>query len=106
MNPADTPLARASEFVDERATAIADLGPDDAGALIEGNRDELYRLLANGTGIDVDAFRGIVEHMTRQAVDLVRGEPRLLAVIFAGYLRSAILTGYHAHRLELEDASA
>jgi hypothetical protein len=99
MNEPWSLLERASEAVDARSRAIMGQEPPPGvhGAFGDA-RDVLGKMVA-GTAIEPDDLGGYAAQMLETFESVVQsGVPPEVA--FCGYITHALMTGYHARRLE------
>lgn len=99
MNDPWSLLERASEAVDDRNRAIMghELPPGVRGALGDA-RDVLGKMVA-GTAIEPDDLAEYTEQLLATFASVIAsGVPPEVA--FCGYITHALMTGYHARRLE------
>jgi hypothetical protein len=99
MNEPWSLLERASEAVDARSRAIIGHDPPpDVRGVVADSRDVLGKMVA-GTAIEPEDLGGYAAQMLETFESVVQsGVPPEVA--FCGYVTHALMTGYHARRLE------
>lgn len=114
----DTPLGRADHLVNERSKAAFAGALDEAGAsavAYEADAEAATRAIASGTGLadHMAVLESYVDNFTAHVVDSViedvaGGMPPNIAIQgnIYGVVVRALLTGYHARRLEEEARDA
>jgi hypothetical protein len=97
---------RASQLVDARHAAVAGVRDDDLppGAWVQrapGSPEQVVRGLLLGTGLDPVEFDRFVWLLSQGAVATIAATREPIAAVSA-FVSHALLTGYHAHRLEAD----